>query len=69
MTTLLVWLFVLLLLAAAVVVGLWGYRAYLTGDTSLTWGNWFGAAAGAAPRRHRAGQRRRPAQAGADPPR
>ena len=21
---------------------LWGYRAYLTGDTSLTWGNWFG---------------------------
>jgi flagellar protein FliO/FliZ len=42
MTTLLVWLFVLLLLAAAVVVGLWGYRAYTTGDTSLTWGNWFG---------------------------
>jgi uncharacterized protein YqfA (UPF0365 family) len=42
MTTLLVWLFVLLVLAAAVVVGLWGYRAYLTGDTSLTWGNWFG---------------------------
>ena len=42
MTTLIVWLFVLLLLGAAVVVGLWGYRAYLTGDTSLTWGNWFG---------------------------
>jgi hypothetical protein len=42
MTTLLVWLFVLLLLAAAVVVGLWGYRAYTTGDTTLTWGNWFG---------------------------
>ena len=42
MTTLIVWLFVLMLLGAAVVVGLWGYRAYLTGDTSLTWGNWFG---------------------------
>ena len=42
MTTLIVWLFVLLLLGAAVVVGLWGYRAFLTGDTSLTWGNWFG---------------------------
>ena len=42
MTTFLVWLFVLVLLGAAVVVGLWGYRAYLTGDTSLTWGNWFG---------------------------
>src|ERR671937_92003 len=42
MTTLLVLLFVLLLLAVAVVVGLWGYRAYTTGDTSLTWGNWFG---------------------------
>src|SRR6476646_1091292 len=42
MTTFLVWLFVLLLLAAAGVGGLWGYRAYLTGDTSLTWGNWFG---------------------------
>ena len=42
MTTLIGWLFVLLLLGAAVVVGLWGYRAYFTGDTSLTWGNWFG---------------------------
>ena len=42
MTTLIVWLFVLLLLGAAVVVGLWGYRAFLTGDTSLAWGNWFG---------------------------
>jgi flagellar protein FliO/FliZ len=42
MTTLIVWLFVLLLLGAAVVVGLWGYRAYFTGDASLTWGNWFG---------------------------
>ena len=42
MTTLIVWLFVLMLLGAAVVVGLWGYRAFLTGDTSLTWGNWFG---------------------------
>lgn len=42
MTTLIVWLFVLLLLGAAVVVGLWGYRAFLTGDTSLTWGGWFG---------------------------
>lgn len=45
MTTLIVWLFVLLLLGAAVVVGLWGYRAFLTGDTSLTWGNWFGVPA------------------------
>ena len=44
MTTLIGWLFVLLLLGAAVVVGLWGYRAYFTGDTSLTWGNWFGVA-------------------------
>jgi hypothetical protein len=42
MTTLIGWLFVLLLLGAAVVVGLWGYRAYFTGDTSLSWGNWFG---------------------------
>ncbi len=42
MTTFLVWLFVLLLIAAAGVGALWGYRAYLTGDTSLTWGNWFG---------------------------
>lgn len=42
MTTLLVWLFVLLLLGAAAVGGLWGYRAYTTGDTSLAWGNWFG---------------------------
>ena len=42
MTTLIGWLFMLLLLGAAVVVGLWGYRAYFTGDTSLTWGNWFG---------------------------
>jgi flagellar protein FliO/FliZ len=36
------WLFMLLLVVAAGVGGLWGYRAYLTGDTSLTWGNWFG---------------------------
>jgi flagellar protein FliO/FliZ len=42
MTTFLIWLFVLLFFAAALVAGLWGYRAYLTGDTSLTWGNWFG---------------------------
>lgn len=43
MATLLFWLFMLLLIAGAVVGGLWGYRAYFTGDTSLTWGNWFGA--------------------------
>src|SRR5262245_63366467 len=42
MTTLLVWLLVLLLIGAAIVAGLWSCRAYLTGDTSLTWGNWFG---------------------------
>lgn len=42
MTTLLFWLFMLLLVAGAVIAGLWGYRAYLTGDTSVTWGNWFG---------------------------
>jgi flagellar protein FliO/FliZ len=42
MATLLFWLFMLLLVAGAVIAGLWGYRAYLTGDTSVTWGNWFG---------------------------
>ena len=35
------WLFMLLLVAAASVAGLWGYRAYTTGDTSVTWGRWF----------------------------
>jgi hypothetical protein len=34
--------FALIFTVSAVVVALWGYRAYLTGDTSLTWGNWFG---------------------------
>ena len=41
-STLIFWLFVLALIAAAGVGALWGYRAYFTGDSSLTWGNWFG---------------------------
>jgi hypothetical protein len=38
------WLFLLLLLAAAVAAGLWGYFAYATGDASLglNLGSWFG---------------------------
>jgi len=35
------WLFLFLLVAAAVAAGLWGYRAYVTGDASLTFGTWF----------------------------
>ena len=37
------WLFPLLLIAAAVAAGLWGYRAYVTGDASigLNLGTWF----------------------------
>jgi hypothetical protein len=30
------WVFFVLFLAAAIVAGLWGYRAYTTGDTSLS---------------------------------
>lgn len=41
--TFLFWLFMLLLVAAAVVGGLWGYRVYMTGDTSVPWGGWFAA--------------------------
>jgi hypothetical protein len=35
------WLFVLILLAAAAVAGLWGYRAYTTGDSSFNLSGWF----------------------------
>jgi hypothetical protein len=37
------WLFLFLLVAAAVAAGLWGYRAYVTGDASigLSLGSWF----------------------------
>ena len=37
------WLFLCLLVAAAVAAGLWGYRAYVTGDASigLNLGTWF----------------------------
>src|SRR5215510_10864531 len=37
------WLFLILLVAAAVAAGLWGYRAYVTGDASigLNFGTWF----------------------------
>jgi flagellar protein FliO/FliZ len=37
------WLFLFLLVAAAVAAGLWGYRAYVTGDASigLNLGTWF----------------------------
>src|SRR5215813_7324465 len=37
------WLFLLLLVAAAVAAGLWGYRAYVSGDASigLNFGGWF----------------------------
>jgi flagellar protein FliO/FliZ len=35
------WLFVLLIVAAAVAAGLWGYRAYVTGDAGIGLGNWF----------------------------
>ena len=37
------WLFLFLLVAAAVAAGLWGYRAYVTGDASigLSLGTWF----------------------------
>src|SRR6185295_11364390 len=44
MATLLFWLFMLLLLAGVGIAGLWGYRAYATGDTSISWGNWFAPA-------------------------
>jgi hypothetical protein len=36
------WLFVCIVLAAAVAAGLWGYRAYTTGDVSFGIGSWFG---------------------------
>ena len=38
------WTFIVLLLAAAGFAGLWGYRAYVTGDTSFNFnvGGWFG---------------------------
>ncbi|HJZ31595.1 MAG TPA: hypothetical protein VKF35_10840 [Hyphomicrobiaceae bacterium] len=35
------WVFLLLVVAAAVVAGLWGYRAYVTGDAAGL-GGWFG---------------------------
>jgi flagellar protein FliO/FliZ len=37
------WLFLLLIVAAAVAAGLWGYRAYVTGDAGagLNFGSWF----------------------------
>jgi flagellar protein FliO/FliZ len=37
------WLLLFLLVAAAVAAGLWGYRAYVTGDASigLNLGTWF----------------------------
>jgi flagellar protein FliO/FliZ len=35
------WLFILVLLAAATLAGLWGYRAYMTGDSSFNLGGWF----------------------------
>jgi flagellar protein FliO/FliZ len=37
------WLFLFLLVAAAVAAGLWGYRAYVTGDAGigLSLGGWF----------------------------
>jgi flagellar protein FliO/FliZ len=37
------WLFLLLIVAAAVAAGLWGYRAYVTGDAgaSFSFGGWF----------------------------
>ena len=37
------WLFLLLIVAAAVAAGLWGYRTYVTGDSSigLNFGTWF----------------------------
>src|SRR5262245_55522930 len=39
------WLFMLLLVAAAVAAGLWGYRAYVTGEAGigLNLGTWFQA--------------------------
>src|SRR5438876_375341 len=41
MPNMLFWLVVLVLLAAAAGGGLWGYRAYMTGDTSFNLGGWF----------------------------
>jgi flagellar protein FliO/FliZ len=37
------WLFLLIIVAAAVAAGLWGYRTYVTGDSSigLNFGSWF----------------------------
>lgn len=35
------WLFVLLLLVAAAAGSAWGYRYYMTGDPSISLGNWF----------------------------
>ena len=37
------WLFLFLLVAAAVAAGLWGYRTYVSGDASigLNFGGWF----------------------------
>jgi flagellar protein FliO/FliZ len=34
------WLFVLVLMATAIAAGLWAYRAYVTGDSSVNLGNW-----------------------------
>jgi flagellar protein FliO/FliZ len=37
------WLFLLIIVGAAVAAGLWGYRTYVTGDSSmgLNFGTWF----------------------------
>lgn len=35
------WLFFVIFVAAAGVAALWGYRAYVTGDTSIGFGGWF----------------------------
>src|SRR5215475_7698020 len=38
------WVFLLLVVAAAMAAGLWGYRAYVTGDPGIgaSLGGWFG---------------------------